>query len=78
MIDHVGIGVGDYARSKAFYERALAAIGYTLLAEVPREFTGGVGVAGFGVAPKPDFWIHEGQANRPPNHDIEAVCHEPG
>ena len=28
MIDHVGFPVSDYAASKAFYERALAPLGY--------------------------------------------------
>jgi catechol 2,3-dioxygenase-like lactoylglutathione lyase family enzyme len=68
MIDHTGVGVSDYERSKRFYAQALAPLGYTLLMEVPRVHTGGVGVAGFGVAPKPDFWIHEGQANKPAIH----------
>lgn len=68
MIDHTGLAVSDYERSKSFYTRSLAPLGYTLLMEVPRVHTGGVGVAGFGVAPKPDFWIHEGQPNRPPIH----------
>jgi catechol 2,3-dioxygenase-like lactoylglutathione lyase family enzyme len=68
MIDHTGVGVSDYERSKRFYAQALAPLGYTLLMEVPRVHTGGVGVAGFGVAPKPDFWIHEGQANKPVIH----------
>jgi catechol 2,3-dioxygenase-like lactoylglutathione lyase family enzyme len=31
MIDHVSIGVRDIARAKAFYDAALAAIGYTCL-----------------------------------------------
>ena len=34
MIDHVGFPVSDYARSKAFYEKALAPLGYTLIMEV--------------------------------------------
>jgi catechol 2,3-dioxygenase-like lactoylglutathione lyase family enzyme len=68
MIDHTGVGISDYERSKRFYTRALAPLGYTLLMEVPRVHTGGVGVAGFGVAPKPDFWIHEGQASKPAIH----------
>ena len=34
MIDHVGFSVSDYARAKAFYERALAPLGYTLVMEV--------------------------------------------
>ena len=33
MLDHVGFGVSDYDRSKAFYERALAPLGISLLME---------------------------------------------
>ncbi len=33
MIDHIGFAVTDYQRSKAFYERALAPLGFTLLME---------------------------------------------
>src|ERR671939_783433 len=33
MIDHIGLAVADYQRSKAFYERALAPLGFTLLME---------------------------------------------
>ncbi len=33
MLDHVGIRVSDYARSKAFYDRALAPLGVVLLME---------------------------------------------
>jgi catechol 2,3-dioxygenase-like lactoylglutathione lyase family enzyme len=34
MIDHVGFSVSDYARAKAFYEKALAPLGYALVMEV--------------------------------------------
>lgn len=68
MIDHTGIFVSDYARSKHFYEHALAPIGYTLLMEVSAAETGVAPFAGFGEAPKPDFWIGEGEANKPPIH----------
>jgi catechol 2,3-dioxygenase-like lactoylglutathione lyase family enzyme len=51
MLDHVGFGVTDYARSKAFYERALAPLGITLLMEPVAE------AAGFGRDGKPFFWI---------------------
>lgn len=68
MIDHTGVVVSDYARSKAFYLAALAPIGYTLLAEIPASVTGHVDVAGFGEAPKPDFWISSGSPNKPPVH----------
>ena len=61
MIDHVGVTVSDFARSKAFYRAALAPLGYGVLMEWET-------VAGFGVAPKPDFWIGKGMPNAPPIH----------
>jgi catechol 2,3-dioxygenase-like lactoylglutathione lyase family enzyme len=51
MIDHAGFGVSDYARSKAFYEQALAPLGLSLLMEPMAE------AAGFGEDGKPFFWI---------------------
>lgn len=64
MLDHVGIPIADYARSKAFYEKALAPLGYSLVMEVPQ--TGnGERAAGFGADGKPDFWMgSEGGLNR--------------
>ena len=50
MIDHIGMSVTDVATSKAFYTSALAPLGYGVI----MEFAGDVG---FGVPPKPDFWI---------------------
>ena len=54
MIDHTGVSVSDFARSKAWYEQALAPLGYTLIKQWET-------FAGFGVAPKPDFWIGLGK-----------------
>ena len=68
MIDHTGLKVRDLARATAFYRAALAPIGYRLLMEFPAEVTGSDAVAGFGVPPKPDFWIAAGPPNRPPIH----------
>ena len=52
MIDHLGIAVADYGRSKAFYERALAPLGFVLL----MEFSGAA--AGFGKeGGKPSFFL---------------------
>ena len=68
MIDHTGVAVSDYEKSKAFYTSALAAIGYELVMEIPKEHTGGAGVSGFGEKGKPDFWIHEATPNRPAVH----------
>jgi catechol 2,3-dioxygenase-like lactoylglutathione lyase family enzyme len=68
MLDHVGLAVSDLAVSKVFYARALAAIGYGLLYELSAEVTGQGAFAGYGVAPKADFWIREGTPNVPPIH----------
>ena len=51
MIDHVGVNVSDYGRSRDFYAKALVPLGYSLLME-PAE-----GHGGFGREGKPDFWI---------------------
>ena len=55
MLDHVGLEVSDYERSKAFYAAALAPLGVRLLMEF------GDSAAGFGEetehGPKPYFWI---------------------
>ena len=53
MIDHIGIHVKDIERSKAFYTKALAPLGYTIL----RDFGPHVGM---GAGQKPDFWMSEG------------------
>jgi catechol 2,3-dioxygenase-like lactoylglutathione lyase family enzyme len=64
MIDHIGFPVADYARSKAFYLKALAPLGYALVMEVQQDANDSP-VAGFGANGKPDFWIGgEGALNR--------------
>lgn len=68
MIDHTGIVVSDFAKSKAFYQQALASIGYALLMEIPESVNGRTDVAGFGEPPKPDFWVIKGTPNKPPIH----------
>jgi catechol 2,3-dioxygenase-like lactoylglutathione lyase family enzyme len=68
MIDHTGLVVSDAKKSRAFYESALAPLGYAMLMEIPKEHTGGRTVLGFGVAPKPDFWIVDGAPNDPRVH----------
>jgi catechol 2,3-dioxygenase-like lactoylglutathione lyase family enzyme len=65
MLDHAGFPVSDYERSKAFYTRALAPLGYGLVMEV-REHESDAPAAGFGANGKPDFWIGgEGGLQRP-------------
>jgi len=59
MIDHTTFAVSSRERSKAFYARALAPLGITLLVEVTAEQSGGRAFAGFG-ADRPFFWIGDG------------------
>jgi catechol 2,3-dioxygenase-like lactoylglutathione lyase family enzyme len=54
MFDHVGVNVKDYAASRAFYESALAPLGYSVVMAFDEWKT-----AGFGTAGKPEFWISE-------------------
>ena len=54
MIDHTGIGVADVARSAAFYDAALGALGLHRVMQLP-EYDGADGV-GYGVD-FPVFWI---------------------
>ena len=65
MIDHIGIAVSDFARSKTFYTIALGPIGYQLLLEFPAAVTGVTDVAGFGELSKPDFWISLATPDKP-------------
>ena len=64
MIDHIGIPVSDYARSKAFYEKALSPLGYTLIMEV-QQTEHDAKACGLGAGGKPDFWISVGQQVAP-------------
>jgi catechol 2,3-dioxygenase-like lactoylglutathione lyase family enzyme len=68
MIDHTGLYVSDYARSRAFYERALAPLGYALLREFAAEPPAHAGIAGFGVAPAADFWVVGIEPSGPISH----------
>jgi catechol 2,3-dioxygenase-like lactoylglutathione lyase family enzyme len=56
-LDHVGVSVSDFARSRAFYVAALAPLGIVPAMEVE---AGGYRGTGFGKAGKPDFWIGGG------------------
>ena len=54
MIDHTGIGVSDVARSAAFYDAALGALGLRRIMQLPE--TDGADGIGYGVV-YPIFWI---------------------
>jgi catechol 2,3-dioxygenase-like lactoylglutathione lyase family enzyme len=62
--DHVGLEVRDYARSRPFYERALAPLGMRVVMEpIPN-------VAGFGDE-FPFFWI--GERGREPDSGVHVA-----
>lgn len=50
MLDHLSIQCADVAASAAFYDSVLAPLGGGRLMDFGE-------VIGFGVVPKPDFWI---------------------
>ncbi len=62
MIDHISLPVSDYARSRAFYDKALGALGCKVALEIADspDFVG----AGYGdpALPEPAFWIGAGRA----------------
>lgn len=51
MLDHTGVVVSDFDKSKAFYSKALSAIGYELLMELPASVTGHADVGGAASRP---------------------------
>ena len=58
IIDHIGIPVSDFERSKLFYKKVLMPLGYKLIIEVE-------GAAGFGVHDgRPRFWIGRGEKTK--------------
>jgi catechol 2,3-dioxygenase-like lactoylglutathione lyase family enzyme len=55
VFDHVGLNVRNYSASRAFYEQALAPLGYRVVFD-GSEWKG----AGFGTSSdKPEFWVME-------------------
>ncbi|MBI3447397.1 MAG: VOC family protein [Acidobacteria bacterium] len=57
MLDHVVLNVKDIEKSRLFYEKALAPLGYEVVAVFP-------GFVGLGIGGKPDLWL----ARREPFH----------
>jgi catechol 2,3-dioxygenase-like lactoylglutathione lyase family enzyme len=74
MIDHVGLVVRDYAKSKAFFEKALAPLGYKLVMEF--DAAAGIGYVGggFGAGGKPDLWIEQ---ESPPHKEVHVAFAAP-
>jgi catechol 2,3-dioxygenase-like lactoylglutathione lyase family enzyme len=61
IIDHIGLVVADYEKSKQFFSSALAPLGIELVMEI-------AGNAGFGKAGKPEFWFASGGEIQRPMH----------
>jgi catechol 2,3-dioxygenase-like lactoylglutathione lyase family enzyme len=61
IIDHIGLAVSDYDRSKQFFCRALAPLDIELIMEVQ-------GWAGLGKAGKPELWFGVGTQAHSPMH----------
>lgn len=74
MLDHFGFTASDYNRSRAFFEKALAPLGFAIVMEVGPEETGGSRHAGFGPPGRPHFWI--GDAGAPTSHFHMAFAAE--
>ncbi len=68
MLDHVGIPVSNYKKSKAFYLQALSPLGYVLVLEVNSQHDGGKAHAGFGTEGRPRFWIGDGKPSKDSMH----------
>ena len=59
IIDHIGLVVSDYEKSKRFFASALAPLGIELVMEIE-------GYAGFGKGGKPEFWFgDDGEVQHP-------------
>jgi catechol 2,3-dioxygenase-like lactoylglutathione lyase family enzyme len=61
MLDHIGLAVSDVARSRAFFQAALAPLGVAALMDVTPEQSGGAAHVGFGSDGRADFWIGGGK-----------------
>lgn len=68
MLDHVGLAVHDVARSRAFYEQALAPLGYRVLGAIPPEETASGGAAVLFGVDEPDFVIADNERPGEGNH----------
>lgn len=60
MLDHIGLTVADYGRSRTFFDAALKPLGIAVMMEVTAEQTGGHAHCGYGAEMKPFFWFGTG------------------
>ena len=62
MLDHLGLTVSDFTKSRAFYDAALAPLGIGIVMQVTPEQTGGSSHLGYGSEGHPYFWIGDAGA----------------
>jgi catechol 2,3-dioxygenase-like lactoylglutathione lyase family enzyme len=70
MFDHVGLNVRDFAASRAFYEGALAPLGYHVVMDFPEWKA-----AGFGTDDKPTLWLSQREPYGTGTH-VAFTCDE--
>ena len=68
VFDHVGLNVRDYDASRAFYELALAPLGYGIVLEFAEWKA-----VGFGRDGKPSFWVSQREPYGTGTH-LAFVC----
>ncbi len=65
MLDHLGIQCADVPASAAFYDAVLAPLGAGRIMDFGE-------VVGFGIPPKPDFWVGPRTADIP-NRELHVA-----
>lgn len=78
MFDHLGFVVSDLARSRDFYLRALAPLGYGLVMSVDKAQTGGYEGHGFGPPQQPALWIGNGEVGSGMLASVRPASARPG
>lgn len=68
MIDHLGLTVSDFNKSRAFYDEALAPLDMAVRMEVSAELTGGSPYVGYGPPSRPIFWLGANGPRSGPMH----------
>ncbi len=78
MIDHTGLNVSDFAKSKAFYLKALAPLGCQVIKELPENLApaGGRDNGPPGVRAHYHPTYYGAFVLDPDGHNVEAVCHQ--
>jgi len=68
VLDHAGVEVSDFDVSRAFYERALEPLGFSVQIDFGEQFK----ALGLGVPGRPSFWI---RASGKPSGPIHVAFH---